>query len=190
MIAKFSTADDLMAHYATVRARLHGPAPKPVINIAAMAPPAPVEPQPVLPPPPPPPPVFVRPAMPIKPEEIRINFEEVVALVCKDLGYERRELFADRRFHKLCFDRQMLWALAYKHCPHMSLPKIGRASGGRDHTTVLHGRKIGVTHPRYEVLDLVLADLYAEKHRINNELIAKNEAAEEEAKCLTEMESP
>ena len=112
MIAKFSTADDLMAHYATVRARLHGPAPKPVINTAAMFPPAPLEPQPVLPPPPPPPPVFVRPAMPIKPEGIRINFEEVVALVCKDLGYERRELFADRRFHKLCFDRQMLWALA------------------------------------------------------------------------------
>ena len=178
MIAKFSTADDLMAHYATVRARLHGPAPKPIMNTAVIFPPLPVEPEPV-PPLPPEPPVVMMPVVPVKPEEIRINFEEVVALVCRDLGYERRELFADRRYHKLCFDRQMLWALAHKHCLHMSLPQIGRASGGRDHTTVLHGRRVGIKHPEYARLDQALLNLYAEKHRVNNEMIAHAEIVNE-----------
>ena len=70
MIAKFSTADDLMAHYATVRARLHGPAPKPVMNTAAIFPPAPVEEEPA-PPPPPEPPVVMMPVVPVKPTATR-----------------------------------------------------------------------------------------------------------------------
>lgn len=175
MTAKFSTAEDLMAHYATVRARLHGPAPKPVMNTAVLFPPPPKEPEP---PPPPEPPMVMMPSVAMKPEEVRINFEEVIALVCNDLGYERRELFADRRYHKLCFDRQMLWALAHKHCLHMSLPQIGRASGGRDHTTVLHGRRVGVKHPEYARLDQALLNLYAEKQRLNNEMIAQAESVE------------
>ena len=179
MIAKFTTADDLMAHYATVRSRLHGEPPKPVINIAAIMA------TPEVPPPPPPPlpepPMFAMHKVAMLPEEIRIQFEEVVTLVCKDLGYQRRELFADRRFHKLVFDRQLLWALAHKHCLHMSLPQIGRASGGRDHTTVLHGRRVGVKHPEYERLNQILVDLYAQKCRVNDDLIARKMSVVEEA---------
>ena len=172
MIAKFSTAEDLMAHYATVRARLHGPALRVAVTLPLPEPePEPVEPVA------PETPIRTMTVEPVHPDFIRVNFDEVVALVCKHLGYERREIFADRRMQKLCFDRQMLWALAYRHCPHLSLPQIGRASGGKDHTTVLHGRKRGVNHPDYETLSQALLNLYAEKHRVNNELIAQAECA-------------
>jgi hypothetical protein len=174
MIAKFSTAEDLMAHYATVRARLHGAPPKVVIHPAALPPlpePEPEPPQAIAP-------VFVPPPIVVQPHEIRINFEDVVALICSHLGYQRRELFANRRFHKLCFDRQLMWALAHRHCLHMSLPQIGRASGGKDHTTVLHGRKRGLTHPDYELLSRALTNLFEEKHRANGTLIEQAAQAE------------
>ena len=180
MIAKFSTAEDLMAHYATIRARLRGPTPKTVayVNTSSVHVPEMVQDLE---------PVFVAtptaplinlPAEPVSPDFIRINFDEVVALVCQHLKYDRRQIFAERRTHKLCFDRQLLWALAHKHCLHMSLPQIGRASGNRDHTTVLHGRRKGVNHPEYGVLSQSLQDLYEEKLRVNAELMKPKESVE------------
>ena len=50
MIAKFATAADLMAHYATVRARLHGPAPRVMINPVALPLSPEPEPEPIGPP--------------------------------------------------------------------------------------------------------------------------------------------
>jgi len=170
MIAKFSTAEDLMAHYATVRARLHGPALRVAVTLTLPEPePEPVEPVA------PEAPIGTMTVEPVHPDFIRVNFDEVVALVCKHLGYERRGIFADRRMQKLCFDRQLLWALAYRHCPHLSLPQIGRASGGKDHTTVLHGRKRGVNHPDYETLSQALQNLYEEKMRVNAALIEQDQ---------------
>jgi len=162
MIAKFSTAEDLMAHYAIVRARLRGHTPRVIVVLPVQeSEPAPIE--PLIPEAP----VAIMTLEAVHPDFIRVQFDEVVALVCKHLGYERREIFAERRTHKLCFDRQLLWALAYKHCPHLSLPQIGRASGGKDHTTVLHGRRKGVHHPEYEMLNQALQNLYEEKLRVN-----------------------
>ena len=180
MIAKFNNAADLMAHYATIRARLHGPVPKVVVHAAALPPPPPEpEPEPVAPLSPD---IskFVMAVIPMNPESIRINFDEVVELVCNELGYTRAGIFANRRIHKLCFDRQMLWALAHKHCLHLSLPQIGRASGGRDHTTVLHGRRKGVTHPEFKRLDESLQTLLTEKHRQNNGLMQRKAVVDEE----------
>jgi hypothetical protein len=42
---------------------------------------------------------------------------------------------------------------------------------------VLHGRKVGIKHPEYARLDQALLNLYAEKHRVNNEMIAQAECA-------------
>lgn len=181
MIAKFSTAEDLMAHYATVRARLHGPAPKVIIHPAALPPLPEPEPEPVMPEPELELLKIAARVAYVAPDTIRINFDEVVELVCRELDYSRAEIFANRRFFKLCFDRQLLWALAHKHCLHLSLPQIGRASGGRDHTTVLHGRKRGVTHPQYQRLDEALRRLLAEKHRLNDALLVPTELISESA---------
>jgi len=178
MIAKFNSAADLMAHYATVRARLHGPAPKVMINPVALPLPPEPEPEPVEPPAPELPKITARIAY-VPPETLRINFDEVVELVCRELDYTRAGIFANRRTYVLCFDRQLLWALAHKHCLHLSLPQIGRASGGRDHTTVLHGRKKGMKHPQYERLDFALLAILAEKHRQNDELLEPVEMEKE-----------
>jgi Bacterial dnaA protein helix-turn-helix len=178
MIAKFATAADLMAHYATVRARLHGPVPKVMINPVALPLPPEPEPEPIELSAPELPKIAARIAY-VPPESLRINFDEVVELVCRELDYTRAGIFANRRTHVLCFDRQLLWALAHKHCLHLSLPQIGRASGGRDHTTVLHGRKRGLSHPQYERLDLALQALLAEKRRLNDALIKQAEMEKE-----------
>ena len=177
MIAKFSTAEDLLAHYATIRAKLGTPSIGPVVNQKAMEPKKKKEPvvvvkkEPV--------PLANLPVVALKPEEIRIGFEEVVSLVCIRTGYHRREIFAERRVKHLCFSRQLLWALARKFCFHLSLPQIGKLSGGKDHTTILHGCKKGIKHPEYEKLCMELEALYDEKHRVNDLLIQQFEMAKE-----------
>lgn len=52
----------------------------------------------------------------------------------------RAELHSNRRNREIVFARQfvMYWAARLTN---LSLPQIGRLIGGRDHTTVLHGRK-------------------------------------------------
>ena len=172
MIAKFATADDLMAHYATVRARLHGPAPRVFVHPSALPPPPP-EPEPE--------PEIVVPLMRMPvviplPHEVRIQFDEVVGLVCDHRGYHRREVFAERRVKHLCATRQIIWALARKFCWHMSLPQIGRSSGKKDHTTVLHGIKKGEIHPDFAKLCEVLERLYEEKQQVLGRALAQSEA--------------
>jgi hypothetical protein len=182
MIAKFNSAEDLLAHYATVRARIGAPTKGPTINWQAMQvkkkkekvaevkeKPAPVIAQPVV----------RMPAVPINPNDVRITFEEVVSLVCLRTGYHRREIFAPRRKQDLCFSRQLAWALARKFCNHMSLPQIGRASGGKDHTTILHGCKKGVKHPAYQILNDELEEMYNQKFAANLALIEQAELEKE-----------
>jgi chromosomal replication initiator protein len=51
-------------------------------------------------------------------------------------------MFSKKRTRLLARPRQMAMALA-KELTHLSLPDIGEAFGGRDHTTVLHAcRKV------------------------------------------------
>jgi hypothetical protein len=174
MIAKFDNVSDLMSHYAAVQMRLNGPKPKPFVHQAALPLP-PVVPEPEPEPEPEVPivaPLVRMPVIAIAPHEVRISFEEVLALVCLHAGYHRREIFADRRTTHIVKSRQLLWALARKFCWHMSLPQIGRASGGKDHTTILHGCKKGVQDPSYPQLAQALEDLYEEKKKMAAESMA------------------
>lgn len=184
MIAKFATAEELMAHYAVVRARLRAPSTGPIVNMKAMFPQkkkekvVEVKKEPV-PEPKSATPMVRMPSVAINPNDVRITFEEVTALVCLRTGYHRREIFAPRRKQDLCFSRQLAWALARKFCNHMSLPQIGRASGGRDHTTILHGCKKGVNHPAYQILNDELEEMYNQKFAANLALIEQAELKKE-----------
>jgi len=186
---RFNSADDLQAHYAALKLRLYGPRPAVRVNLAP--PPLPPEPPTAIIRVPPveeilnmlAPKIMTKTDIPV--EQVQVVWAEVVDLVCKHTGYDQRSLFARRREQALCDARHLLWALAKKHCPHLSLPNIGRLSRsadnvGRDHTTVLHGTRKGIHHPKYAALDQQLTELYAEKMRLAEDAaaLASQNAAE------------
>ncbi len=71
----------------------------------------------------------------VTPENIQRTIAEYYKIKLSDL-------LSKRRNRSLARPRQMAMALA-KELTHYSLPEIGEAFGGRDHTTVLHAcRKI------------------------------------------------
>ncbi|PLX36959.1 MAG: hypothetical protein C0605_07775 [Hyphomicrobiales bacterium] len=49
------------------------------------------------------------------------------------------EIIGQRRFKSLVAARWHAAALIRHNCPHLSLPEIGRAMGGRCHTSIMHG---------------------------------------------------
>ena len=78
----------------------------------------------------------------IKPARHRIIRE-----VCDKHGLDVEHVLSDRRTRPLVEARIECYCRLYVECPEMSLPAIGRAMGGRDHTTVLHSiRKYGHLH--------------------------------------------
>lgn len=71
-----------------------------------------------------------------------LRVEQIQRAVCEHYGIERSDLISARRTGDLIRPRHVMYYLSKKLTP-KSLPEIGRRSGGRDHTTVLHGvRKI------------------------------------------------
>ena len=79
------------------------------------------------------------------------SFDYITRRVCEDCQVSRAEIWSDRRPKRLSQARHLVWALAYDLTPH-SLPKIGRMSGGRDHTTIIHGIQQGRKHHLFETL--------------------------------------
>jgi chromosomal replication initiator protein len=67
----------------------------------------------------------------------RCTVEDVVAVVAAELGIGRRELLARDRRPAVASARQLAMYLA-REFTDASLPEIGRALGGRNHSTVLH----------------------------------------------------
>ena len=180
---KFKSPEELMQHYADVRARLYGPRKvepvtiKPAVPViepptARMVVPTVIE--------------FVKMPMPkimtktdVPPDEVKIVWNEVLDLVCYHTGLDQRAIFAQRRDKWIVHARFLLWALAKNHCHHLSFPQIGRRSGNRDHTTVLHGVRQGVLLPGYAMLDQKLKELYAEKKRLALDAAARSEVEED-----------
>ncbi len=70
-------------------------------------------------------------------EERIITIEQVQRKVCDFFGVKLSDLKAKNRTKAVAFPRQVAMYLA-RHLTHASLAEIGRAFGGKDHTTVLH----------------------------------------------------
>ena len=68
----------------------------------------------------------------------RRTAKEVMSGVAAQHGLQFSDLLSVRRHRKLSHIRFEAIYKAYVHCPHMSMPAIGRALGGRDHTSILH----------------------------------------------------
>lgn len=70
----------------------------------------------------------------------RRTYQEIEAVACRVFNVTASELKSDRRNRHAVFARQfvMYWAARLTR---LSLPQIGRKLGGRDHTTVLHGKR-------------------------------------------------
>lgn len=75
-------------------------------------------------------------------QERQISIDNIQSTVAEYYKIKRSDLLSKRRNRSIARPRQVAMALA-KELTNRSLPEIGEAFGGRDHTTVLHGcRKI------------------------------------------------
>jgi chromosomal replication initiator protein len=70
-------------------------------------------------------------------EERIITIEQVQRKICDFFGVKLSDLKAQNRTKAVAFPRQVAMYLA-RQLTHASLAEIGRAFGGKDHTTVLH----------------------------------------------------
>jgi chromosomal replication initiator protein len=80
-----------------------------------------------------------------------VTVPNIQKIVAEYFGVRLQDLLSKRRVRSLARPRQMAMALAKELTEH-SLPEIGEAFGGRDHTTVLHAcrtiRKLSETDTR------------------------------------------
>lgn len=98
----------------------------------------PVEPPRIAPPAPEPEPVRPEPE-PIAEVPEGPTIADVIACVAKRRRIGRQEIRGPSRLPNHCRARQEVMWLARRLPCQPSLPQIGRALGGRDHTTILHG---------------------------------------------------
>ena len=74
---------------------------------------------------------------------VRIHARTVIEFVAASYGLPVAALTGDCRRNVVARPRQFAMYAIRHLCPHLSLNMIGRALGGRDHTTILHGlRKV------------------------------------------------
>ena len=86
------------------------------------------------------------------------HIHRIIRLVCKTEGVSLSDVLSQRRTKNVCFPRHIVFYLAATTTNH-SLPVIGRYFGGRDHTTILHGKsKIAALRLIDPILDGRLRD--------------------------------
>ena len=73
-------------------------------------------------------------------QERRVTIQNIQKTVAEYFKMRIADLHSKRRNRQITRPRQMAMALA-KELTSMSLPEIGDAFGGRDHTTVLHAQR-------------------------------------------------
>jgi chromosomal replication initiator protein len=94
------------------------------------------------------------------------TIERIQATVCDHFGLDRDELLSASRTARVAWPRQVAMYLAREHTE-ASLPAIGAAFGGRNHTTVLHAvkrteQRIADDTDAYEAIQAVTARLRAD----------------------------
>lgn len=69
------------------------------------------------------------------------SYKEIERRACRIFRVQVSEIRSNRRSRPIVFARQfvMYWSTRLTK---LSLPQIGRLMGGRDHTTILHGKDI------------------------------------------------
>ena len=93
--------------------------------------------------------------------------EEIIATVAKFYGLKVEDLTGKKRHRSVVRPRQIAMFLAREET-NASLPQIGRALGGRDHTTILHGyEKIADLLERDEALRRELLSIKERLYRNN-----------------------
>lgn len=97
-----------------------------------------------------------------------ITIASIIAAVAKAYDFKPHDLISQRRARLLAEARHIAMWLAAEYTDH-SLPTIGRAFGGRDHTTVMHAlrrvEQLRVGDPTLRVFIDDLAAEIAARHR-------------------------
>lgn len=76
----------------------------------------------------------------------------IIGRVCKEWNIDLIELLSHRRQHYLCVPRQVAMAVALKLTP-LSSMQLGRHFG-RDHSTILHARRVMAGHMNAVAIEL------------------------------------
>ena len=90
----------------------------------------------------------------------KTTFAELFAWTCRKTGLTKEQILCNRRTAQFVMARRILWNLA-RELTGLSYPDIGRRTGGRDHTSVMHA----LTRMTAEEHEALVAEFWATRYR-------------------------